>query len=582
VAVTFGELPAFLVGCDLGAPPTHTCVRLSNALLALSSRLPAFPPPTAVLEYTISAAAVARGWTSYAATLFGQPSDAFRLRAGPLQLDVLATLNVFAQCAILCVGMRESSNFNIAINVVNLACIAFVLLAGSTQVDRDNYAPFAPYGVSGVFAGASIVFFSFIGFDTVATAAEEVRNPGRDLPLGILGSLLICTALYAAMCGVITGMVPYDHIDRNAPFAEAFAQRGMHWAASIVSAGAITGITTSLLVSLLGQPRIYMTMARDGLLPAWFARVHARRGTPVNATVVTGLSAGALALLLDIDALAQLVSIGTLCVFCFVCAAVLARRYLPPDGSGAPRAPVLARVGCVAASALAFAFATELLPGASLAFATPLLLLFIGTTASFLWLPQQLRPKRFAVPLMPFTPALGMYATLQLIASLGPVAWLRFIVYYTLCSGVYCYYRGGTDPAAAAAAAAALAAGAAAAAADGGGGGGADAEAAGGVGAAGAGEGEGVELMPRGALLLSSVGFAGESGGASGAGGAGVPPAHGASSGAMHRRHLSSDSEGDAPDDGAGAGGLHLSTMAARRAEKRASKLALLGGQNND
>jgi len=541
VAVTFGELPAFLVGCDLGAPhcQTDTARVLAPASLTMCSR--------AVLEYTISAAAVARGWTSYAATLVGLPSNAFRLGRGMVQLDILALLNVFAQAGLLCVGMRESSNFNIVVNVVNLCCIAFVLLAGASEVDHANYSPFLPYGVSGIFSGASIVFFSFIGFDTVATAAEEVRNPGRDLPMGIIGSLVICTGLYAAMCAVITGMVPYSSIDRNAPFAVAFTQRGMGWAASIVSAGAITGITTSLLVSLLGQPRIYMTMARDGLLPSWFARVHPKRGTPVNATIVTGLSAGVLALLVDIDALAQLVSIGTLCVFCFVCAAVLARRYMPPEP--APRAPVLWRVAGVAASALIFAFATELLSKhpSAIAFATPILLVYIGLTASFLWLPQHFKPKKFAVPLMPFVPALGMYATLQLIASLGPIAWLRFIVYYTLCSCIYGYYRGGTDPVAADAAAAALASGGGVDAAEAGGvqlselGGGAG-DAAGGAGP----ERPVVELLPPGSAAGTAV-----------AGGA-------------HRRHHSSDSDG-------GDDGLTLGTAAARRAEKRAAKVALLG-----
>ena len=368
-----------------------------------------------------------------------------------------------------------------------------------------------------------------------------MRNPGRDLPLGIIGSLVICTGLYAAMCAVITGMVPYDTIDRNAPFAVAFTQRGMGWAASIVSAGAITGITTSLLVSLLGQPRIYMTMARDGLLPAWFARVHPKRGTPVNATIVTGLSAGLLALLVDIDALAQLVSIGTLCVFCFVCAAVLARRYMPPDP--APRTPVLMRVAGVAASALIFAFATELLSKrpAAIAFATPVLLVYLGLSASFLWLPQHYKPKKFAVPLMPFVPCLGMYATLQLIASLGPVAWLRFIVYYTLCSGVYAYYRGGTDPAAANAAAAALASGARPVADEAG----VQLGELGGGAAADAQHGEAAELLP------------------AAAGGAAT------AAGGVHRRHNSSDSDGD--------DGLTLGTAAARRAEKRAAKVALLG-----
>jgi APA family basic amino acid/polyamine antiporter len=293
-----------------------------------------------------------------------------------------------------------------------------------------------------------------------------------------------------------------------------------------------------------------MTMARDGLLPPWFARVHAVRGTPVNATIVTGASAGLLALLVDIDALAQLVSIGTLCVFCFVCAAVLARRYLPVD-AGAPRAPVLLRVGGIAASALCFAFATELLAAhpSAIAFATPFLLIYIGLTASFLWLPVHTRPKRFAVPLTPFVPALGMYATLQLIASLGPIAWLRFILYYTLCTGVYCYYRGGVDPAAAAAAAAAVAAG---------GGAGGDAEAAAGNGV------ELAELLPRGAGS-SSCGGAG--GGEGNEGGTAAAAAH-------RRRGAGSDS-----DDAAGCGdadGAHLTGAAARRAEKRAAKVGLL------
>ena len=432
VAVTYGELPAFLCGCDL------------------------------VLEYTISAAAVARGWTSYAATLVGLPSEALRVGIGSLRLDFLAVYNIGAQTAILCRGIKESSNFNMVVNAINLLCIAFVLIAGYSHIDTANYKPFAPHGVSGVLSGASICFFSFIGFDTVATAAEEVRNPGRDLPLGIIGSLAICTLLYVGMCAVITGMVPTDEIDLAAPFAVAFRTKGMAWAESIVSAGALTGITTSLLVSLLGQPRIYMTMSRDGLLPPFFGKVDAKRGTPVNASIVTGVSAGLMAFLVDIDALAQLVSIGTLCVFSFVCSACLARRYLPPDGvpmsgpgededsRGGVRSEVLHRVGRVVIGSLGLAFCTELLgarPFLLVLVGGPFALLLLISGYGFTKLPQRCIPEKFAVPLMPFVPCLGVYACCQLIASLGPIAWLRFFVYYTLCGLIYCYYRGGVDPA---------------------------------------------------------------------------------------------------------------------------------------
>lgn len=290
--------------------------------------MPNLPPPTLlpqtgcdlVLECTISAAAVARGFTSYFAVLFGMGSDALRIPCAGLMLDPCALLIVGAETALLCYGIRESSNFNIAVNAVNLFCIVFVLIVGATQVDTANYRPFLPFGTSGVFAGASIVFFSFIGFDTVATAAEETIRPERDLPIGILGSLSICTVLYAGMCAVITGMVSYSTIDLNAPFSVVFVDRGMQWAASLVAAGALTGIITSLLGGLFGQPRVYAAMARDGLLPAWLAEVHPTRGTPVNAQLVTGATAGLFAFLIDIDILAQLVSIGTLCIFCFVCA----------------------------------------------------------------------------------------------------------------------------------------------------------------------------------------------------------------------------------------------------------------------
>jgi APA family basic amino acid/polyamine antiporter len=340
----------------------------------------------------------------------------------------------FGSYDLLCRGIKESSRFNTIVTLVNLACIAFVLVAGYSKIQRKNYTPFAPKGMAGVASGASVVFFSFIGFDTVATAAEEVRNPGRDLPMGIIGSLAICTALYVAMCAVITGMVSSDKIDTDAPFAVAFRSSGMGWAESIVSAGALAGITTSLLVNLLGQPRIYMTMSRDGLLPPWYGRLHPRFGTPVNATLVAGISAGLLAFAVNIDALSQLVNIGTLCVFAFVCSATLARRYLPPDAEPAPaadaagggptademepeeravlRSAVLRRVVGVAASSLGFAFSLELCgrvssrPGRAallLLLAAPCAVAFLVLTAGFMKLPQRCVPLTFRVPYMPWT-----------------------------------------------------------------------------------------------------------------------------------------------------------------------------------
>ena len=301
VAQAFGEFAGYVAGCNLG------------------------------LELTISAAAVARGWTSYVCTLFRADPDALRVRLGGILLDVPAALLVAAVTVMLARGMRNTARFNAAVTVVSLLVIGFVIVFGFAEVEPRNWSPFAPNGLPGVFSGAGVVFFSFVGFDTVATCAEETKNPGRDLPVGIMGSLGICAGLYALMSLVITGMVPTPEIDVQAPFAAAFRDKGLGWAESVISLGAVAAITTALLSSLMGQPRVYMVMARDGLLPAWIARVHERFGTPLNASAFTGVTTGALALLVDIETLAQLVSIGTLFVFGSVCAGLLARRHTPED-----------------------------------------------------------------------------------------------------------------------------------------------------------------------------------------------------------------------------------------------------------
>ena len=445
VAQAFGEFAGYVAGCNLG------------------------------LELTISAAAVARGWTSYVCTLFRADPDALRVRLGGILLDVPAALLVAAVTVMLARGMRNTARFNAAVTVVSLLVIGFVIVFGFAEVEPRNWSPFAPNGLPGVFSGAGVVFFSFVGFDTVATCAEETKNPGRDLPVGIMGSLGICAGLYALMSLVITGMVPTPEIDVQAPFAAAFRDKGLGWAESVISLGAVAAITTALLSSLMGQPRVYMVMARDGLLPAWIARVHERFGTPLNASAFTGVTTGALALLVDIETLAQLVSIGTLFVFGSVCAGLLARRHTPEDGSG--RAPALWRlaallVSCVGVSASyramtlergtrgegagaggggegdegAFSEDSEHGSEASshAAASACLALAFVGvfaSTASFLSLPRHNAPKRgFETPFVPYLPALGVLATTHLVASLPPAAWIRFLAYFVFTSALYVAY----------------------------------------------------------------------------------------------------------------------------------------------
>jgi APA family basic amino acid/polyamine antiporter len=311
-----------------------------------------------VLEYGLSAAAVARGFTSYAAALFGKPASSVRFPTplSAVSIDPIACACVLIACALLAVGVREANWANALVNGVNVALIVFITALGLTLFTPNNLTPFAPFGAKGILGGAAIVFFSFIGADSIANAAEECEKPSRDLPLGIVGSVGIATILYVLMALTIVGMVPFSQIDPDAPFSAAFASAGKPWAGGVVAAGALTGIATSVFVALYSQTRLLLMLGRSGLLPPVFGRVAKRTQTPVVSTAVTGGVAGVLALLFDIDLLAELVSLGTLVVYTLVLLAVLVRRYQPvvPAASSAAAAALLqggARTGAAAAEA---------------------------------------------------------------------------------------------------------------------------------------------------------------------------------------------------------------------------------------
>jgi basic amino acid/polyamine antiporter, APA family len=261
---------------------------------------------------------------------------------------------------ILVIGIKESASFNAAMVIIKLAVVLFVIAVGAFYVNPANWHPFAPFGLSGVsffghtvfgqtgpggapvgmLAGAAIIFFAYIGFDAVSTQAEEARNPQRDVPIAIITSLIVCTVLYIAVSAVLTGMVRYDQIDINAPVATAFRQVGLTWAQVLIAIGALTGITSVLLVMSLSQPRIMLAMARDGLLPqSFFGAVHPRFRTPYKATILTGCFVALASGLLPLRLLAELVNIGTLFAFVIVCAAVLIMRRTHPNADRPFRAP---------------------------------------------------------------------------------------------------------------------------------------------------------------------------------------------------------------------------------------------------
>jgi APA family basic amino acid/polyamine antiporter len=352
-----------------------------------------------VLEYAVACSAVAQGWSKYFQDLlaifnvylpkaiqaapFVYKSATGQFVATESYFDLPAVLISLALTVVLVLGIRESATFNALMVIVKVGVVLFVIALGAFYVDPANWQPFAPYGYGGVsffgktvfgtedaggkplgmIAGAAIIFFAYIGFDAVSTHAEEARKPQRDVPFGIIASLLICTVLYIAVTAVLTGMVPASQIDKDAPVSAAFGRVGLEWARFIVAVGALTGMTSVILVSMLSQPRILLAMARDGLLPeSFFGAVHEKFRTPWKSTILTGAVVAVLSSVLPLDVLADLVNIGTLLAFAIVCVAVLVMRWKEPQAQRpfkVPFGPLLPILGILFCLLLMFSLPPE-------------------------------------------------------------------------------------------------------------------------------------------------------------------------------------------------------------------------------
>ncbi len=305
--VTLGELLAWIIGWDL------------------------------ILEYLVIVSTVAVGWSGYIVNIFKSlgiilPAQLINPPGVDGGLINIPAMIIIAGITWLLVrGAKESSQVNTVIVVIKVSVILLFITLGVNYINPANYQPFLPYGWSGVFKGAAIIFFAYIGFDAITTAAEEVKNPKKSFPIAIIGALIISSILYIVVSGVLNGMIPYYMFKETAaPVAFALDQVGENWADIIISIGALCGITSVLLVSFFGQSRVFFAMSRDGLLPAFFSKIHKDFRTPTNGIILIGIVASLLAAFLPITELAELVNIGTLAAFIIVSAAVIVLRKQRP------------------------------------------------------------------------------------------------------------------------------------------------------------------------------------------------------------------------------------------------------------
>jgi basic amino acid/polyamine antiporter, APA family len=375
---TLGELVAWIIGWDL------------------------------ILEYAVGNIAVAIAWSGYfnslltgfgvhlpdylthgyrTALLSTDPAihallqTAPRIAGMPLLLNIPAFAIVALITILLYIGVKESVRANNIMVVVKLLVLTLFVGIGAMHINPDNFVPFAPNGWRGIHQGAAIIFFAYIGFDAISTAAEETRDPQRNMPIGILGGLAVCTLIYVIVGIVATGLVPYQQLKAADPLAQALQLAGLETAGAIVAAGAVVSLTAVLLVFQYGQPRIFFAMARDGLLPQWAAKVHPRYRTPHVTTILTGLVVAVGALFMDENEIYDLTNIGTLAAFAIVCIGVLVLRRTDPD-----------------------------------------------------------RPRPFRVPMLPLVSIPGALACLYVMAGLPRSAWERFGLWLTLGLAIYFAY----------------------------------------------------------------------------------------------------------------------------------------------
>ncbi|XP_057416634.1 cationic amino acid transporter 1 [Lotus japonicus] len=397
-----------------------------------------------LLEYVIGGAAVARSWTSYFATLCDKKPDDFRIIVDSMgddygHLDPVAIGVLIAITVLAVYSTKGSSIFNYVASVFHMVVIIFIIIAGLINAKTENYSEFTPNGVRGIFKASSVLFFAYVGFDAVSTMAEETKNPARDIPIGLVGSMVITTTAYCLLSATLCLMQNYKEIDKNAPFSVAFSSVGWDWAKYIVALGALKGMTTVLLVSAVGQARYLTHIARTHMMPPWFAQVDERTGTPMNATISMLGATAVIAFFTDLSILSNLLSISTLFIFMLVAVALLVRRYYSSgETTKENQVKLIVCLVLILGSSIGIAGYWAASEGwVGYVIAGPVWL--VGTGGLWLGVPQAKKPKLWGVPLVPWIPSLSIAINIFLLGSIDKDSFIRFtvwtgflLVYYVL------------------------------------------------------------------------------------------------------------------------------------------------------
>ncbi|KAF5472565.1 hypothetical protein F2P56_009276 [Juglans regia] len=400
-----------------------------------------------LLEYVIGGAAVARSWTSYFATLCNYKANDFRILVHFLpedyrKLDPVAVVVIAAICVLAVLSTKGSSRLNYIASIVHIIVIIFIIIAGLTKADVKNYTPFVPFGVRGIFQASAVLFFAYVGFDAVSTMAEETKNPARDIPIGLLGSMVVTTLVYCLLAVTLCLLQPYADVDADAPYSVAFQAVGLGWAKYIVAAGALKGMTSVLLVGAVGQARYLTHIARSHMLPQFLAKVDPRTGTPINATAVMLVPTAVIAFFTDLRVLANLLSVSTLFIFMLVAVALLVRRYYVSGVTKQLNCVVLVIcLGLILGSSIG----TAAYWGKSTdnrwhgyAITGPVWL--IGTVGLWLLVPQARKPKLWGVPLVPWLPSASIAINFFLLGSIDKASFKRFGIWTAIILVYYLFF----------------------------------------------------------------------------------------------------------------------------------------------